>query len=216
MMIKLYAIPVSLYCAKLRILLRHKQLDWEEILPQGGYGSAEYKKVVASGNLPAIIDDGMMIADSEAIAEYLNEKYPHPPMLPEQLKLRAMARERSRFHDTRLEPELRLLFPHIAPEKRDQKAIIEQSRKISARLKQFSQMLLGSRSLDDELNLGDCGFPISFVWLEELAPILGLTIVWPTEVHRYREQINQIPAVKEGKKSYRPLLSTYLKQQIAK
>jgi len=214
-MLKIYAIPISLYCAKLRILLRHKQLEWEEILPPGGYGSAEYKKVVTSGNLPAIVDDGLMIADSEAIAEYLNEKYPHPPMLPKRLDVRAQMRERSRFHDTRLEPELRALFPHIAPDNRDQAAIDEQSRKISDRLMQFSQLLDGNHELNDELGLGDCGFPISFVWLEALTPILGLTIDWPESVHHYRERINQIPAVKAEVRSYRPLLKEYLKQRDA-
>ena len=214
-MIKIYAIAVSLYCAKLRILLRHKQLEWQEISPPGGYGSVEYKNIIASGNLPAIIDDGLMIADSEAIAEYLNEKFPHPPMLPKQLKLRAMARERSRFHDTRLEPELRALFPHIAPGKRDQAVIDQQSRKITERLKQFSQMLDSSSDLDNEFNLGDCGYPASFIWLEELVPIMGLTIVWPVKVHRYRERLSNISAVKSEIESYRPLLSKYLKQRVA-
>ncbi len=214
LMLEIYAIPISLYCAKLRILLRHKKLEWEEVLPPGGYGSAEYKKVVPSGNLPAIVDDGLMIADSEAIAEYLNEKYPHPPMLPKRLELRAQMRERSRFHDTRLEPELRSLFPYIAPDNRNQAAINEQSRKITARLNQFSQMLDASNDLDDELSLGDCGFPISFVWLEELALLLGLTVVWPEKVHHYRARINNIPAVKLEIDSYRPLLSKYLKHRV--
>ena len=48
-MLKVYAIPVSLYCAKLRIVLRHKGLAWEEVPPPGGYGSEDYKQVVPSG-----------------------------------------------------------------------------------------------------------------------------------------------------------------------
>jgi glutathione S-transferase/maleylpyruvate isomerase len=45
-MLRIYAIPVSLYCAKLRILLRHKGLTWEEVPPPGGFGSAEYRATV--------------------------------------------------------------------------------------------------------------------------------------------------------------------------
>ena len=81
-MLTIYAIPISLYCAKLRILLRHKKIQWQELPPPGGYGSAEYKSIVPSGNLPALVDGSLLLADSEAIAEYLNEKYPNPPMLP--------------------------------------------------------------------------------------------------------------------------------------
>ena len=70
-MLSVYAIPVSLYCAKLRILLRHKGLEWEEVPPPGGYGSDEYKRVAPSGNLPALRDGDLLLGDSEAIAEYL-------------------------------------------------------------------------------------------------------------------------------------------------
>ena len=70
-MLRVYSIPVSLYCAKLRILLRHKGLDWEEVMPPGCYGSDEYKRIVPSGNLPALVDNDLMLGDSEAIAEYL-------------------------------------------------------------------------------------------------------------------------------------------------
>jgi len=59
--------------------------------------------------------DGFVLADSEAIAEYLNEVFEEPQMLPGDAKERARARERSRFHDTRLEPEVRAMFSQIAP-----------------------------------------------------------------------------------------------------
>ena len=215
-MITFYAIPVSLYCAKLRILLRHKQLDWKELPPPGGYGSDEYKRIVASGNLPALIDGDMIIADSEAIAEYLNEKYSEYPLLPVDLLQRAKMRERSRFHDTRLEPEVRALFPFIAPDQRDQRLIELQSHKIAIRLKQFAKMLTEDGGLDDEFGLGDCGFAITFVWLEALSPALGLNIIWPIEIHNYRERLNKVPAVRAELEIYRPLLNKYLKQRTKK
>jgi len=215
-MITFYAIPVSLYCAKLRILLHHKSLDWQELPPPGGYGSDAYKKVVASGNLPALIAGDVIIADSEAIAEYLNEIYPDYPMLPDDPLLRAKMRERSRFHDTRLEPEVRALFPYIAPDQRDQRMIGLQSKKVAERLTQFARMLTGNNEVEDEFGLGDCGFAITFVWLEALSPLLGLNIIWPMEVHNYRERINKIPAVHTELEIYRPLLNKYLKQRTKK
>ena len=88
-MISIYSVPVALYCVKLRILLRQKGIPYEERPPPGGYGSEEYRAIVPSGNLPAMIHDGFMLADSEAIAEYLNEAFPDVPMLPDDVKLRA-------------------------------------------------------------------------------------------------------------------------------
>ncbi|MGI9423815.1 MAG: glutathione S-transferase family protein, partial [Hyphomicrobiaceae bacterium] len=144
MTIDIYAIPVSLYCAKLRILLRHKAIAWHELTPPGGYGSSAYKAIVPSGNLPALVDGDLVVADSEAIAEYLDERFPDPPMLPNALPQRAKTRERSRFHDTRLEPALRTLFPTIARNRRDPALAAAQSKQISQRLAQLAIMLEGT------------------------------------------------------------------------
>ena len=81
-MLTLYATPESLYCAKLRIALRRKGLAWREVAPEGGCGSAGYRALVPAGTLPAIDDDGFVLAESEAIAEYLEETRPEPAMLP--------------------------------------------------------------------------------------------------------------------------------------
>ncbi len=212
-MLTIYAIPVSLYCAKLRILLRHKHLEWQEIEPPGGYGSDEYKKIVPSGNLPALADDGLLIADSEAIAEYLNEKHPDPPMLPQEPGSRAKAREFSRFHDTRLEPEVRKLFPHIDPGNRNAKIAEKQSRAINDRLAQLGR-LIGNAPENQVLTLGDCGYPITFTWIELLQPVLGLQIVWPTEVSDYRHRVSAFPSVAAELDSYRATLETWLAARL--
>ncbi|NRB03334.1 MAG: glutathione S-transferase N-terminal domain-containing protein, partial [Rhodobacteraceae bacterium] len=44
-----YTSDHSLYCAKLRILLRYKELSFEEAPPPGGGGSATYLSLVPSG-----------------------------------------------------------------------------------------------------------------------------------------------------------------------
>jgi glutathione S-transferase len=69
--------------------------------------------LIPAGTMPAIVDGDLVLADSEAIAEYLNETLAEPAMLPDDAVARARCRERSRFHDTRLEPEVRALFPHV-------------------------------------------------------------------------------------------------------
>lgn len=208
MTIQIYAIPVSLYCAKLRILLRHKKLEWREELPPGGYGSSAYKEIVPTGNLPAMVDGDLRLADSEAIAEYLEEAYPEPPALPLLAADRAKVRERSRFHDTRLEPALRALFPTIARDKRDRALAARQSQEISTRLTQLAVLLEGA--LPERLTLGDCGYPISFAWLDLLSSPLGLEIEWPDRVNEYRSTVEAFPAVARELADYRPKLQDWL------
>ncbi|WP_417412620.1 glutathione S-transferase family protein [Hoeflea sp.] len=213
-MLTIYAIAPSLYCAKLRILLRHKQLAWQEMPPPGGYGSDQYKRLIASGNLPALVDGSLTLADSEAIAEYLNELHPDPAMLPGGPAAKAKIRELSRFHDTRLEPALRLLFAHIAADKRDAGVQQRQSEALSARLAQLDTMLADRQHAGGTLTLADCGFPVSFEWIERLDPILELGITWPDRVVAYRQRLTELPAIATELNAYRPVLDGWLAKAV--
>jgi glutathione S-transferase len=206
-MLIIYSVPISLYCAKLRIVLRHKELKWEEQPPIGGYGSDEYKTIIPSGNLPALVDGKLLIADSEAIAEYLEEICPTPAMLPAKPDTRAKTREAGRFHDTRLEPELRKLFKTLSSKNQDQKLQESQETEINTRLHQFSKLL---NPEPNRLFLGDCGYPISFSWLDALIPLLSLRINWPTEIKTWRKKIEQFPAVKDELADYKPKLEKWM------
>ena len=210
-MLTLYAIPPSLYCAKLRIVLRHKGLEWTELPPPGGYGSAEYKTHVPSGNLPALRDGDLLLADSEAIAEYLNDKHPTPPMLPADILARAKARERSRFHDTRLEPAVRALFPYL-PGKGEAPAgfLNNQAETINTRLVQLGQMLSDTPDAGTELTLAECGYPITLAWLDAIGQPMGLAITMPESVIAHRGKADSHAAVAEELAAYRPILATFL------
>ena len=52
-----------------------------------------------NGEIPTIVDDGMVIYESTAIIEYLNDEYPEPPLLPEDSFGRAQARMIDDFCD---------------------------------------------------------------------------------------------------------------------
>lgn len=210
-MIEVYAVPVSLYCAKLRIVLRHKALIWQELPPPGGYGSDEYAALVPSGNLPSLRENGLLLSDSEAIAEYLNEAHPLPPMLPETLARRAQARERGRFHDTRLEPALRAMFAQIAPTQRNIDKLAEGGAALSRHLAVLAR-LLDQAPLPGGLWLGDCGFAISLEWIAALEQAIGLPVIWPDRVRVYRHDLRQHPAVATELQSYLPHIVAYLQR----
>ncbi len=204
-MITLYAIPMSSYCAKTRILLRHKGVAHQELPPPGGYGSEEYRRIVPSGNLPTLVHDGLMIADSEAIAEYLEDRFPDPPALPRDPADRARVRERSRFNDTRLDPEVRKLFPHVRPARRDAAVLAEAAGQVQARLGQLGRMLETTPEAGAALTIADCGLPITLFWIETVAAPLDLAIDWPASVTAYRDRCAALPAVAAEFATYRPL-----------
>jgi glutathione S-transferase/maleylpyruvate isomerase len=223
-MLTLYNTPVSVYGIKTRILLRHKGLKREEHLPPGGYGSAAYKQVVPSGNVPALIDGNLLIADSEAIAEYIEERYPDPAMMPPGIEERAKARELSRFHDTRLEPEVRVLFRLVSTERHDATLAATQAEAINARLAQLARMVdrrgkerggngPSLRSEAVPLLLADCGYPATFAWIDALDGALDLGIVWPGAVSAYRWMLDEQPAVSETMASYGTVIRKWIAEQ---
>ena len=211
-MLTLYAIPPSLYCAKVRIALRAKGLKWRELPPPGGYGSAEYRRLVPSGNLPALLHDGLLLADSEPIVEYLEERFPDPPLMPDGPAARARMRERGRFHDTRLEPELRKLFPHIAPAARDAGVVATQAAALQARLTQLGALL---EQDDMPFGLGDLGLPVTLAWLDALGPVLGLGLTLPDPVTSWRARVEAEPPMSAELFSYRAILDAWLAKATA-
>ena len=211
-MITIYSDPISLYCAKLRILLRHKGLPYEELPPPGGYGSDEYRAIVPSGNLPAMVHDGFMLADSEAIAEYLNEAFPDVPMLPDDLHLRAKVREKGRLHDTRLEPAIRTIYPFVAYENQDAESIARTGAAISKSMASLD-LLLSAKTLDpNQLWMCDCGFAVAFAWIKAFEQTVRPTVIWPEAVRAYDARLQGFDAVIDELAAYRPAMDSYLEK----
>jgi maleylpyruvate isomerase len=84
---KLYTFFRSSASYRARIALNLKGLDYEQIpihLRRGGgeQFSAAYKAINPQALLPALEDQGRILTQSLAIIEYLEERYPNPPLLP--------------------------------------------------------------------------------------------------------------------------------------
>lgn len=211
-MLTIYSVPVAVYCAKLRIMLNHKAIPFTELPPPGGYGSDEYRSIVPSGNLPAMIHDGFMLSDSEAIAEYIDEAFPDTPMLPNTVQLRAKAREFSRSHDTRLEPSVRVIYPQVAYATRDAAAVKSGGALISKHLSSLA-LLLDQNLLDtDTLWLCDCGFAVTFAWIKAFEAALDLPVDWPPIVAAYDARLQAIPVVAAELAAYKPAMDAYLEK----
>ncbi|WP_439123746.1 glutathione S-transferase family protein [Marivita sp.] len=214
-MLRVYTSDHSLYCAKLRILLRHKGLPFQAVPPPGGGGSSEYLSLVPSGNIPALLDGDLILTDSEAIAEYLEEKHPERPMLPDDLIGRALSRERSRFADTRLEPALRLTFPHVDPSIRDRGAINTAHRMIALRINALGVMLERSALSRDRLWMGDPGTIVTLEWIALFEGPVIPALDWPDAVTTYRRDMLRHAAVREELLAYRPEMLRYMAEKKA-
>ena len=102
----LYEHPLSSYAQKVKIALREKGIDFTVETPAAlGSGKADGKFAAASprNEVPALIDGDVRIFDSTIILEYLEDKFPSPPLLPRDPAARANARMIEELCDTSYE-----------------------------------------------------------------------------------------------------------------
>lgn len=104
----LYDHPLSPYAQKCRIALREKGLAFEARLPAAiGSGSGMEPAFAAASlraEVPALVDGETRIFDSTIILEYIEERWPEPPLLPASPAERARVRMLEDVMDTHYEP----------------------------------------------------------------------------------------------------------------
>lgn len=92
---KLYTYYRSTAAFRVRIALNIKGVQYDSVslhLRSGEHRTDEYRNINPQGLIPALDDDGVVIAQSLAIIEYLEEKFPDPALLPKAAVDRAHVR----------------------------------------------------------------------------------------------------------------------------
>ena len=89
----LYHLPLSPYSRKVRLVLAEKRLPVELRMEKVWERRADYLELNPAGTVPTLIEDnGLVIADSTVICEYLEEAYPDTPLLGRTLAERVEVR----------------------------------------------------------------------------------------------------------------------------
>lgn len=189
-MINFYSNPVSNFCAKVSIVLQLKGVSFIEQPPPGGYGSSSYKALVPSGTIPAIVDDGLVLSESETINEYLEEIQPDPALLPSDPRERARARLLARLHDSRVEPPLRALFGQMAPATRDQTVIEARIGEFGARMDEIARLATPSPWLIGQmLTLADIAYAPTLLMGGVMLEALGRPMPMPAALQPWHERL---------------------------
>jgi glutathione S-transferase len=80
----------------------------------------EYLKLNPDGKVPVLVDDGTVLYESCIINEYLNEKYPNPPLMPADLGKRAKARILTDYGLARLDGPYQKLRVEVTKDPKEQ------------------------------------------------------------------------------------------------
>jgi glutathione S-transferase len=91
-MITLYDAPRCPYCARARIVLAEKGVEFETVEIDLDERPAWIYEKNALGRVPVLEEDGWVLPESAVIMEYLEERYPEPPLLPADPAARSDAR----------------------------------------------------------------------------------------------------------------------------
>jgi RNA polymerase-associated protein len=87
-MMKLYSAATSPFSHRCRILLHEKGMDFQIIDVESSHQANQAR----IDRLPALIDRDLVLYESNIINEYIDDRFPHPQLMPADPEMRARAR----------------------------------------------------------------------------------------------------------------------------
>ena len=148
----LFSDPTCQYSHRVRIVLAEKDVtvEIEDIEPSAI--TEEILEANPYGTLPTLVDRDLALYESKVVMEYLDERFPHPPLLP----VYPVARAQSRLWIHRIEKDWGGLITQIINSPESKKA--EEARK------EFRESLISIASIfvdmpyfmSEEFTLVDC------------------------------------------------------------
>lgn len=91
----------SHYSHRVRIVLAEKGVTVDLIEADSAHPPAELSELNPYNNLPTLVDRDLVLYESKVMMEYLDERFPHPPLLP----VYPVARAESRLYIHRIEKD---------------------------------------------------------------------------------------------------------------
>lgn len=102
MALELHDNPFSPYAFKVRAVLYEKQVDFEQHELQHGADRERLLRLNPRGEVPVLLDQQQVIADSKVICAYLEQRFPEPELVPKDALLAA----RCRYLELKIDTEI--------------------------------------------------------------------------------------------------------------
>jgi len=114
-MAKLYHVPLSPFCRKVRLSLAEKRIECELVEERYWEPSPDFLKRNPAGKVPILRIDDKTLTESTAICEYLEEVYPEVSLMPKSPKARFEVRRLVSWFDDKFHNEVtsKLLYERV-------------------------------------------------------------------------------------------------------
>ncbi|HZQ60560.1 MAG TPA: glutathione S-transferase N-terminal domain-containing protein [Casimicrobiaceae bacterium] len=180
----LYSASDDVHCHRVRLVLAAKGVVYDLVVVNPRSPPEDLLDLNPYNSVPTLVDRDLVLYDTSVICEYLDERYPHPPLMP----VDPLSRARLRLAIVRIERDWLPLTAQIQAGGRP--ADTARKRLRDALLASIPLFKAAKFFLNPELSLADCA----------LAPLIwrlnNLSVVMPREAHvilDYGERIFRNP-----------------------
>lgn len=191
----LYSDQANVYSHQVRIVLAEKGVNAEVILVDTQNPSHDLLSLNPYGSVPTLLDRDLVLFEARIIMEYLDERFPHPPLLP----VYPVSRAESRKMMYRIEQDWYQLMHTILNDASAEEAREELKNSLMSLEPVFADK---PYFLSEEFSLLDCTLA-PLLWR---LPVLGIEIDASAKaLHAYMQRLFQ-------RDSFKASLSEFEKQ----
>jgi len=147
--ILLFSLPDCLHSHRTRLVIKEKEISAELHEIDISNISEEIKSISPYDDFPTLVDRDLVLQNSRVIIEYLDERFPHPPLLP----VDPVARAKFRLALDRIEHQWYPEFNNAY-----QNGALEDSfkEKIKSYFLEIVPLISGSYFMSEDFGLVDC------------------------------------------------------------
>lgn len=183
----LFSDPASPASHRVRIVIAEKDITVETIEVDPNHLPEDLAEVNPYNSLPTLVDRELVLYDSRIIMEYLDERFPHPPLMP----VDPVSRARARLALHHVERDWYRLHDEIVAHNDNQaRTALREGLLAAADLFKAKPFFLS-----DEFGLADCTI-VPILWR---LPALGIEL--PTQVKpiaQYAKRLFSRPSFRES------------------
>jgi len=167
----LYSARDCVHCHRVRLVLAAKGVSFDHVPVDLDDPPEDLLDLNPYNSVPTLVDRDLVLYDTSVICEYLDERYPHPPLMP----VDPLSRARLRLAIVRIENDWLTLVDQI--EEGGKVAEMARRRLRDDLIKNLQAFKASKFFLSPEMSLADCA----------LAPLIwrlpNLGVVLPREAH---------------------------------
>ena len=190
--------PFSIFPRRVRIALLEKGVPYEDVivdLPGGALRTPEFRRLNPFGQVPVLEDGGLVLFESVAILEYLEERHPTPALMPTDVRLRAATRQwMLTAGDYLLGPFHRWLARFFDPDHANPADVERAREEIASHLDVLEKVLADQDHLTGSFSLADVCYAPFACDLETAQ--LGALLAERPRVQAWVERLNARPSIR--------------------